>query len=180
MGGQPPQAPLKVCPHCSVASRTDADTCPSCGQPYGRRRPRWQWRWSWWFAIPIVAAAFAVGFFGLSELIDSGDSEEDAAGITVEEGAAVPDGIPRAELEAHLDGETPVLERRKGPKGPMCAYYGVIDQPSQVWEFCFEDDELNSSGLAGGGGAPALPLPGGELAPPQGQPGSGEPESGDR
>jgi hypothetical protein len=164
MEGQPPEAPLKVCPHCSVASRTDSDTCPSCGNPYARRRAQWRWRWSWWYAIPIVAAAFALGFFGLSSLIDGDDLDEDAAGITVEEGAAVPNGIPRAELEGHLDGERPVLERRKGPKGPMCAYYGVIDQPSQVWEFCFREDDLISSALAGGDEATVspqdLPIPG--------------------
>jgi hypothetical protein len=173
MEGQPPEAPLKVCPHCSVASRTDAETCPSCGKPYGRRRPQWQWRWSWWYAIPIVAAAFAIGFFGLSSLIDGDDSDQDAAGITVEEGAAVPDGIPRAELEDHLDGEPPVLERRKGKEGPMCAYYGIADQPRGVWEFCFEDEKLISDAPIGGGQAPASPealppipgLPGGQPAP---------------
>lgn len=179
MEGQPSEAPLKVCPHCSVASRTDADTCPSCGKTYVRRRPQWQWRWSWWYTIPIVAAAFAVGFFGLSELIDGSESE-DAAGITVEEGAAVPDGIPRAELEGHLDEEAPVVERRKGPNGPMCAYYQVIDQPRQAWEFCFREDELISSALTGGGEAPVSPqdlaipgLPGDQTAPTR-------PESGDR
>jgi hypothetical protein len=172
MQGQPQEAPLKVCPHCSVASRTDADTCPSCGKPYSRQRPQLQWGWSWWYAIPIVAAAFAVGFFGLSELIDGGDSDEEAAGITVEQGAAVPDGIPRAELEGHLDGERPVIERRKGRKGPMCAYYQVIDQPREAWEFCFREDELISSALTAGGESPVSPqdlpipgLPGGQPAP---------------
>jgi hypothetical protein len=169
--GQPPEPPLKVCPYCSVASRTNADTCPSCGKPYGRRG--FTWRWSWWFAIPIVAAAFAVGYFGLSELFDGDDSDGEAAGITLEQGAAVPDGIPRAELEDHLDGETPVLERRKAKEGLICAYYGITDQPRGVWEFCFEDDELISSAAIGGGEAPASPggqppipgLPGAQPAP---------------
>jgi hypothetical protein len=172
MEGQSPQAPLKVCPHCSVATRTDADTCPSCGQPYGQRRPQWQWRWSWWYAIPIVAAAFAIGFFWLSNLFDRDDTEGEGVGITLEQGAAVPNGSPRAELEGHLDGEAPVLERRKGPKGPMCAYYGITDQPNSVWEFCFEDDELISSAPKGGQAAPGSPqdlpipgLPGGQPAP---------------
>ena len=172
MKGQPPEAPLKVCPHCSVASRTDADTCPSCGKPYVRQRPQLQWRWSWWFAIPIVAAAFALGYFGLSSLLDGDDPDEDAAGITVEQGAAVPSGIPRTELEGHLDGERPVLERRKGRKGPICAYYGVIDQPRQVWEFCFEENELISSAPVGDQAAPVSPqdlpipgLPGDQSAP---------------
>jgi RNA polymerase subunit RPABC4/transcription elongation factor Spt4 len=29
--GESREHPLKVCPHCSVASRTDSETCPNCG-----------------------------------------------------------------------------------------------------------------------------------------------------
>jgi hypothetical protein len=72
VGGESREHPLKVCPHCSLASRTDSETCPNCGKSYVRGRP--SLRWSWWFAIPIVAAAFLIGYFGISQLID-GDED---------------------------------------------------------------------------------------------------------
>lgn len=57
-----------------MATRTDADVCPSCGGSYvGGGRPRL--RWSWWFAIPIVAAAFLIGLFGISRLVDGDEGD---------------------------------------------------------------------------------------------------------
>jgi len=153
--GEPAQTPLKVCPNCSVATRTDADSCPSCGRRYGRRQPQWRRprRWSWWYAFPIVAAAFVIGYFGLSSLVDS-DSEGEGAGITVEQGAAVPERIPRSALERHLGGERPVLvQPRKGEEQATCAYYAITDAPDSVWEFCFERDKLFSSAPVRASGA---------------------------
>lgn len=139
MEGQPAEAPLKVCPHCSVASRTDSEACPSCGKPYVRGRT---WRWSWWFAIPIVAAAFLIGYFGLSQLFD----DEETEGITVEQGRAVPADATRSELPGLLDGEEPTIEGpRPGSPGTTCAYYSITDQPESAWEFCFKGDRLDSS-----------------------------------
>jgi hypothetical protein len=174
MEGQPQGVPLKVCPQCSVASRTDADVCPSCGSVYGRRRlqlpsPRV------WLAVAIIAAAFAVGYFGIAKLID--DDAEDEGGITLEQASAVPDGISRPELEGHLGGEAPVLEQpKKGAKGVTCAYYGIADRPDAVWEFCFKGEKLVSSGQLGG--QPAAAPPEGLPVPPNGQPAPAPPESG--
>lgn len=137
MESQAEQPPLKVCRHCSVASRTEAETCPSCGRPYARRI------WRWWFAIPIVAAAFAIGFFGLSELIEG---EEDPVGITLEEGEGVSLGASSAELEKQLDGQAPILTQRPGAGGAEeCLYYGIVDRDDAVWMFCFSGDELVAS-----------------------------------
>jgi hypothetical protein len=156
MEGRPEGTPLKVCPHCSVASRTDADVCPSCGKPYTRRR--FTLRWSWWFAIPIVAAAFLIGYFGLSNLFDGDDSDGESGSITLEQGAAVPNDISRGELEGHLDGEEPALvEPRRGDPKTTCSYYLVADQADTVWGFCFRRDELVSSAPIGGGNAPVQP-----------------------
>ena len=134
MEGEPTQAPLKVCPHCSVASRTDADTCPNCGKSYVRGRPTL--RWSWWLAIPIVAAAFAIGYFGISELVDGDDIE----GISREQAEAVPvpDEISAAELSQRLGAESQTV--RTG--GFTCASYPVTDGPDPGWLFCFQGDKL--------------------------------------
>jgi hypothetical protein len=135
MEGQPTQPPLKVCPHCSVASRTDADTCPSCGKPYARSGPTL--RWSWWLAIPIVAAAFAIGYFGISELFDGDDTE----GISREQAEAVPEGISPDELSERLGGETETVSTG----GLTCASYTVTDGPDPSWLFCFQGDKLVTS-----------------------------------
>jgi hypothetical protein len=166
MEGHPAEAPLKVCPHCSVASRTDADTCPSCGKPYGRRGVQLQRPpgWRWWYAIPIVAAAFALGYFGIAKLIDGDDSE---GYISVDQAAAVPDDVTPSELKARLDDEQPVDVRpQRGSEDVTCSYYGITGQPRSVWEFCFEGEQLVSSGPLGAPGASTPPqdLPGG--APP--------------
>ena len=122
MEGQPAEAPLKVCPHCSVASRTDADSCPTCGKPYGR---------------PRVANAAAVTV----ELVVCDPDHR---------GAEVPDGIERSELAGRLDGESPALVRpKRGEKNVTCEYYGITNQPRAVWEFCFEGDTLVSSSSLG-------------------------------
>jgi len=150
--------PLKVCRHCSVASRTDAATCPSCGRPYERHI--WPWGWRWWFAIPIVVLAFAVGYFGISKLIE----DDDPPGVTAQDAGGVEPGVTQAELEDEL-GEPPQYERQKGEgEGALsCAYYGISGEPASVWEFCFRHDALVSSTELGGeqpqGEVPAVPAP---------------------
>lgn len=140
MEGGPHHTPLKVCPHCSVASRTEAAECPSCGKPYGRRTLTLRWRW--WAAIPIVGAAFLLGLFVIGPLIRG---EDEAVEITLEQGAAVPSGISRAELESRLDGPPALVEPGPGGGPRSCAYYPISDEAEAVWEFCFRRDELVSS-----------------------------------
>jgi hypothetical protein len=154
---QQAETPLKVCPHCSVASRTDADVCPSCGKPYARRGlHRLPAQWRWWYAIPIVAAAFAIGYFGISKLIDDGDEPEGY--ITVEQAAAVPDDVTPSELEDQLDGEQPVdIRPQRGSKEITCSYYGITGQARSVWAFCFEGERLVRSAPLGGQAAPVSP-----------------------
>jgi hypothetical protein len=137
MEGESRELPLKVCPHCSVASRTDSETCPNCGKSYVRGGP--SLRWSWWFAIPIVAAAFLIGYFGISQLIDGDESD----GITVEEASSIEIGnTTRAELTERL-GE-PESETTIGG-GQVCLDYVVTDGEDPEWLFCFRGDQLESS-----------------------------------
>ena len=145
----PPQ-PLKVCRKCSVASRTEAATCPACGRSYERRA----WQWRWWMAIPIVALAFAVGYFGISKLVD----DDDPAGITVAEAGAIEPGISEADLVDRL-GEDPAYRRDRGTgtSAASCDYYGVTDEPDSIWEFCFRDDKLVGSTAVGAGAGEASP-----------------------
>lgn len=123
-----------------MASRTDAATCPSCGEPYERRI------WRWWLAIPIVVLAFGLGYFGLSKLLD-----DDEAGITADQSAAIELGISRSELADQLDGEAPQYSRQigEGETATDCLYYGIVDKPESVWQFCFQDDELVTSEAIG-------------------------------
>jgi hypothetical protein len=133
------EVPLKVCPNCSVASRTDAETCPSCGKPYMRRGLEWPRRleWRWWFAIPIVAAAFLIGYFGLSELID-----DEPKRITAQEATAIEADSSRSAVVEQL-GE-PASETAVG-EGQTCLQYEVTDAPEPTWLFCFREDKLVSS-----------------------------------
>jgi hypothetical protein len=153
LDAQSAQTPLKVCRRCSVATRTDADTCPNCGRTYQREL----WRWRWWFAIPIVAAAFAAGYFGISRLIDN----DEGAGVTAEQAAAIEPGSSQADVEDQL-GEAPQYERDQPARegGATCAYYALTDQSDAVWEFCFHDDKLVTSrqlGAEAEGGVAAPP-----------------------
>jgi RNA polymerase subunit RPABC4/transcription elongation factor Spt4 len=144
------QTPLKICRHCAVATRTTAAECPACGKPYERQL------WRWWFAIPIVIAAFFIGYGG--RLLISGDGSDDDAGtITLEQGRDVLLGISASELDELLDGEPPAAtEERPGgvlgadgaPAGPgdaTCLYYALGGETDSAWEFCFQGDTLVSS-----------------------------------
>jgi hypothetical protein len=128
--------PLKVCRHCSVASRTDAETCPSCGRPYRRRL------WRWWFAIPIVALAFAGGYFGRKAIQD-----DEPAGLTSEEARGLTTGASAPEVEPVLDGQNPVNSRRTTAGGSelLCRAYEVVDEEGTFWELCFLDGRLEIS-----------------------------------
>ncbi len=91
-------------------------------------------RWSWWLAIPIVAAAFAIGYFGISELFDDDDIE----GISREQAEAVPGGISPDELSERLGRESETVST-----GSLtCASYTVTDGPDPAWLFCFQGDKL--------------------------------------
>ena len=138
------QLPLKVCRHCSVASRTEADACPNCGRSYSRSGPRWRW----WYAIPIVAAAFAIGYFGISELVYDDD---EPATVTEQEATAIETGAPRADVEDQLgppEGEYANKSAGKSGEGEAvtCTYYELDGQPDTAWQFCFAGDALTSSG----------------------------------
>jgi hypothetical protein len=153
------EAPLKVCPHCSVATRTAAEVCPSCGGSYlrGRRLPRL--RWTWWLAIPIVVAAFLVGYFGISRLVD-GDGA-DAGEITLQEAQGVSPDLSRDEVEDRLgepavvdspDRRTPSCLSQAGEriKADEVVFYSVSDAGDSLWQFCFKADEQVGSSLLPG------------------------------
>jgi hypothetical protein len=157
MEGKPEELPLKVCPHCSVASRTESDTCPSCGKSYVRGGGL-KLQWSWWLAIPIVIAAFAIGYFGISKLIGGGESDD--AVITAEQAQAVSNGATRAELDEAIDGEDPAYtDELAGKPKTTCLYYGLEDDPNGVWSFCFTGDKLISSSPAGAAAQPPAGTP---------------------
>jgi hypothetical protein len=130
------EVPLKVCRHCSVASRTDAETCPSCGKPYRRRL------WRWWFAIPIVALAFAGGYFGRKAIQD-----DEPDGLTIEEARTLTLGASPENVENVLDGQPPGKVRRSSGGGSelVCRAYEVVDEEGTIWELCFLDGQLEVS-----------------------------------
>jgi hypothetical protein len=134
-GGEGGEPPLKICRNCSVASRTDADACPSCGTPYERRRVGRPRRLLAWLAIPIIIAGFAIGYFG-RKLI-----EGDPSAITTEQAAAVERGISRDQLIEQL-GEP--ADEKSLPQG-SCLDYALDDAEGDRWLFCFQDDALTVS-----------------------------------
>jgi hypothetical protein len=143
MQDDPEQPPLKICPNCSVASRTDADTCPNCGTSYGRRRA------GKWVSIPlailVVALAFVGGYFGLSRLVWDEDEPE---GLTGEEAQALPAGSNEGKLDAVIDDAEPARPpRRKNASGTelFCRYYYVVDAEDAVWEACYLEGALEVS-----------------------------------
>ncbi len=152
MEAEAKEGPLKICRHCSVASRTEAEDCPACGKPYRR-----QFNWKIWGAVAIIIAAFFIGF-GVRKLLQ-GDDEGAASTITLEQGEAVALGESRAGVVESLDGREPGLEQ--GEAQPLdgtgqtlpaadCIYYPISDDDPDVWDFCFQDDDLVSSSSVGG------------------------------
>jgi hypothetical protein len=136
MEGETAQPALKVCRHCSVASRTDAEECPACGRPY--RRSMW-----WWAAIPIVVLAFGLGY-GVTELIQDDDSP---GAIPLETGRDLQIGISREEFDEQIGDTEPTLTRTRGSgeDEASCLFYPIEGQERAVWQFCFRDDTLVTS-----------------------------------
>jgi hypothetical protein len=128
------QLPLKVCRHCSVASRTDAESCPSCGKSYQREL----WRWHWWLAIPIIVLAFGVGY-GARKVLDD-DSEPSA--ITLEQAGSVGPDTTQADLAERFGDPEGNIGRIGGAEGSDCVYYEVSDRAETAWVFCFKQDQL--------------------------------------
>ena len=126
------QLPLKVCRHCSVASRTGDEVCPNCGRSYQRSWPRWRW----WYAIPIVAIAFAIGYFGISELV-----YDDPATVTEAEAQAIELGTARDDVEQQLGEPNEVTD----DGGLSCAAYEVEGQDDADWLFCYRQEKLVTS-----------------------------------
>jgi hypothetical protein len=133
------EPPLKVCRHCSVASRTDAESCPACGRPY--RRSMW-----WWAAVPIVAVAFALGY-GITELLQ----DDESGTISPETASELQIGTSRAEFDERV-GEDPILTRTRGSgvDETTCLFYAVAGEEDAAWQFCFRGDELVTSSQLGG------------------------------
>lgn len=144
MEATPDESPLKVCPHCSVATRTEADVCPSCGGSYVRDRRMPRLRWSWWFAIPIVAAAFLVGYFGISRVVDGDESGEVEGEITLHQARDLPASASQGDVEETL-GEPAVERAPRENSATTCIFYSLSDQPDTLWQFCFQRGELVSS-----------------------------------
>ena len=151
--GEAQEGPLKICRHCSVASKTEAEDCPACGKPYRR-----QFNWKIWAAVAIIVVAFFVGF-GVRKLLQ-GDDAGAGNTITLEQGEAAPLGDSRSEVVASLDGLEPVLEQEGEAQTldgadqvlppPDCIYYPITDDEENIWEFCFQEDVLVSSSSVGG------------------------------
>jgi hypothetical protein len=135
-----PAQPLKVCPRCSTASRTDAERCPDCGRRYQRH-----WRLVA-LGLVIVALAFAIGFE--ARLLLDDDDGSSAARITVEQAQGVPLGISRAQLAERL-GASPTVVSSAGA-GRTCLFYPLSDDAESAWEFCFDRGALKSSKQATG------------------------------
>jgi hypothetical protein len=137
MRPEPEQTPAKVCRQCSVASRTDAETCPSCGRPYERRL------WRWWLAIPIAVLAFGAGYFGWQAIRDEPEPE----GLTIEEARRVTVGVAPASVNQVLDRQAPDRVKRSSGGGSelVCRLYEVVDEEGTAWEFCFLDGALEIS-----------------------------------
>jgi hypothetical protein len=96
-------------------------------------------------AIPIIAVAFAIGYFGISKLFD----DDDSGTITAEQGFGIELGVSRGELEEQLGEPLEVSDKRAGGAA-TCLYYGVAERPDSAWEFCFADDSLVTSRAVGG------------------------------
>jgi hypothetical protein len=139
VNGESGQPPLKICPHCSVGSRTDADACPHCGKQYQRSV------WRWWLAIPIAVVAFGAGFFGWQAIRD--DDEPEPAGLTIQEARNVTGGALPARVNHVLDGQRPDRVRRSSAGGSelVCRLYLVVDEERTAWEFCFLDGAVEIS-----------------------------------
>lgn len=133
------QRPQKICRYCSVVSRTDAETCPSCGRPYERRM------WRWWFAIPVAVLAFGAGYFGWKAIQD--DEQAEPAGLTIREARNLTLGAPPARVDHVLDGQMPDKVKRSsgGAVHLVCRLYTVLDEERTAWEFCFLDGALEIS-----------------------------------
>jgi hypothetical protein len=144
MEGEPLETPLKVCPSCSVASRTSDESCPNCGAAYVRER---RLRWRWWFTVPIVAIAFAIGYGGRQLLDDDSAEQAQSEGIAFELGRSMPLGISRQELIERLSGLSPALvkHRHAGGVDQTCLYYLVTNQEGTAWLYCFEHGKLATS-----------------------------------
>jgi hypothetical protein len=132
MESQSTQPTLKVCPRCATATRTEAETCPSCGRRYRRRY------WIGALGVVVVALAFAGGLAG-RELLNGGDSGGDS--ITNGQGNSVATDSSREQLDQRLDHAEPSSTEHVS-KGGTCVTYPSKETPSQSWVFCFRNDQL--------------------------------------
>jgi len=126
------ELPLRVCPRCAVATRTDSETCPNCGRRY-RRRYRLAG-----LAVLVVVLAFGVGF-GVRALLSDDDSNSNS--ISSQQANAVGGGSSRQRLDA-IVGDAEPISVRPFIGGGSCITYASSDSTHRAWLFCFQKDEL--------------------------------------
>jgi hypothetical protein len=124
--------PLRVCPRCAAASRTDSETCPNCGRRYRRRY------WIGAVAVAVAVLAFGVGF-GAREFLNGDDSGSDT--ISDPQANSVALGISREQLNQRLGGAA-AISAEPVAKGGTCLAYPSSDTPDRTWVFCLRDDRL--------------------------------------
>ena len=126
------ELPLRVCPRCAVAARTNSETCPNCGRRY-RRRYRLAG-----LAVLVVALAFGVGF-GVRALLSGDDSTSNS--ISSGQANALGGGTSRQRLD-EIVGDAKPISVRPLAGGGSCVTYASSDSAHRAWLFCFQNDEL--------------------------------------
>ena len=146
-----PDAPTKVCPHCSAQNQTVLSRCPSCGKKYKKGGA--------FKTFAIVAGAiiltFVVAIVGCAALIGAGvdEAEDDAQehAITRAEFNSVDQGTSQAQIEERLGepDDSQEFENKFGGQvqGSSCIYYN--EEGKELFEgasfqFCFTEGKLDS------------------------------------
>jgi hypothetical protein len=124
--------PLRICPRCAAATRTDGETCPNCGRRYQRRYRLGA------LGVVIVALAFAAGFGGRELLAGDGSGSDS---ISAQQASSVTLGVSRDQLNQRLGDAEPITTEPTA-NGGTCLAYRSSDAAGHTWVFCLRDDKL--------------------------------------